>query len=314
MALPTPGRITALWVVLKTLQKMDLRAKTLEVLSFASRSGLRSGGLPIDDGLELGLRGGLIMEVDSDLVPGPLGLEALRLCDEEEPSGPVRRLFLSVLTLRDPPPWVAYWQGDPTSLDLILSDADKGMLASAGLYPPGKGEDLLSMGWWRALAVVPIPAEVMAQRKVIGDAGEELSLRFERARLIQEGFPSLADQVWWVARESPAYGFDVASFGGKTFGKKEPEAPLAIEVKSVGYPVRKRFPFHLSVHEWTAAAELGTRHIFHLWNSVRPGPIPTAGSASPLVVRGSELLSHLPGPTSCRGGCQWESVYVELPV
>jgi hypothetical protein len=159
-----------------------------------------------------------------------LGSEALALCDEDEPNGKVRRVFLSVLVLRDPPAWVAYWQGDPSSLPDLLSDSDREMLEDARLYPPESTDELSSLGWWDALSVVPLPQETAAIRKAIGDAGEALSLEFERQRLAADGFPELAKRVWWAARESPAYGFDIGSFCGKAFSPATPDSPLAIEV------------------------------------------------------------------------------------
>src|SRR2546428_71276 len=217
MAMPTPGRLTALWTILRTLGKLGGRVSVNEALSFASRSALRYGGLPIQDGYRLALRGGFVREIEDEIEPSDLGEEALHLCNEDEPDALVRRLFVSVLILRDPPPWVALWQGDSNSLDLVLSPGDRQVLTAADLYPPQKTDDnLLRKGWWSALAVVPLPEEVLAQRKLIGNSGEELSYEFERHRLTEEGFPRLAEQVRWVGRESPAYGFAIASFSGRS--------------------------------------------------------------------------------------------------
>jgi hypothetical protein len=196
----TPGRLTALWLVLRSLAKLGGRVDAEELVGFAAKSSLRSGGLPVRDGLRLAVRGRFVHEAPLGVSLTETGNESLRLCAEDEPNSAVRRLFLSVLVLMDPPAWVAYWQGDPTSLELLLSDTDRSLLGSAGLYPRKPHEqDLARGGWWDALSVVPLSESVLALRKAIGDAGEELSIAYERARLEAEGFPELAQRVWWPA-------------------------------------------------------------------------------------------------------------------
>ncbi len=310
----TPGRLTALWVVLQTLQKLGGRVATREALSFASRTSLRSGGLPITDGYALGLRGGFIREVGPQAEPTDLGMRALRLSTEDEPDMQVQRLFVSVLLLRLPSPWVAYWQGDPSSLELVLPEAEKAALRAAGLFPLRDNAALLEREWWRALSIVPVPEATTAQRKAIGDAGEELTVQYERRRLTDEGFPDLAEEVCWVGQESPAYGFDVASFEGRLRETRSPKSPLAIEVKSVAHPVSETFPFHLTVHEWDTAVDLRDSYAFHLWDGVRSVPIPVARTDAPKLVDPSELTGHLAGPSPCGNGCKWESMYIELHV
>src|SRR5713101_8272346 len=167
-------------MLLHTVAKMGNVVGGDEAISFASRSSLRSGGLPIRDGYALAVKGGFLKKIGSDVELTRLGSDALALCSEDEPSTGVRRLFISVLLLNDPPPWVAFWQGDPTSLELVLPDADRDALSSAGLFPASKNGDLLTSAWWSALEIVPVPQETQAQRKMIGDAGEELSFEYER--------------------------------------------------------------------------------------------------------------------------------------
>ena len=221
----SPGRITALWLVLRTIAKLAHPAATTEVIAFASRSSLRSGGLPVKDGYRLAVIGGFVRQHGNDSNLTDLGLTALGLCGEDEPNGEVRRLLVSTIMLRRPPAWVAYWQGDPSSLDLVIPPGDRDSLQSAGLLPADTG-DLRRRAWWLALGAVPLPDQMQGLRKAIGDAGEELSFRYEKARLTSQGFPELADAVTWVARESPAYGFDVASFVGSSTPSRDADRPL----------------------------------------------------------------------------------------
>ncbi len=316
----TPGRLTALWVVLRTLARFGGGAKAGALKALAGRTALRSGGLPIEDGFELGVVGGLLVQNGSESVRlGPTGSEALSLDDEDEPNPEVLRLFLSVFTLADPPAWVAYWQGDPSSLDLVVPQPERRLLVTAGLLPPPDRADLTAWGWWKALSLVPRPDETAAVRKIIGDAGEALSLEYERRRLIADGFPELARRVRPVGRESPAYGFDIASFWGldaMRSGKAsvEPGRALAIEVKSTSLPARNRFPLYLSSHEWEVTQELGGNYLFHLWDGVSPHLNPTSRRNDPIIATPGELAEHLPKPPSCAEVCRWESAYIGLPV
>lgn len=308
----TAGRLTALWVVLTTLHKFGTRADKEEVFAYASRSSLRSGGLPIGDGLKLAVQGNFIRELGADIELAPLGLDGLSQCAEDEPAPSVRRLFLSVLMLRDPPAWVAYWQGDPNNLDALLSQTDRDLLRTAGLYPPDQ-HDVYTKSWWDALAVVPLPETSSAIRKAIGDAGEKLSLDFERARLAREGFPELARLVWWAAQESAAYGFDIGSFAGSAFGS-QPDQRIAVEVKSVAYPVVDIFPLHLTIHELQTARHWEDKYVLHLWQAVRVSPDYGATPPKPRIAFGRNLFSHLSDPPACGGGCRWESMYIEFPL
>jgi hypothetical protein len=239
----------------------------------------------------------------------PLSAFVMRTSPSEE----VRRLLVSTLILRRPPAWVAYWQGDPLSLDLIIPEGDRDLLESAGLLPPDLG-DLRRRAWWLALGAVPLPDEIQSLRKAIGDAGEELSYSYEKARLTAQGFPQLAGSVTWVAKESPAYGFDIASFAGSSFPGREADSQLAIEVKSVSYPVRAVFPFHLTFHEWTTACELDKQYVFHLWSCVRVAPDAAADTNEPRLATVRNVAHHVLGESACGGRCRWDSMLVELPL
>lgn len=305
------GRLTALWVVLRSLDKLGGDADPGELITYASRSALRSGALPIRDGVRLATDGRFIGERTDRYELTQLGRAALSFGIEEEPSPEARRLFVSVLLLRDPPPWVAYWQGDPDTLDLVVPESERRTLADSGLLPPrAVDQDLGSWAFWQALGRVPLMAETAAQHKVIGDAGEELSLNYERQRLQDEGFPELALDVQWLSRESDAYGFDILSFVGRRGPVRN--ARLAIEVKSSSLPSGALLHFFLSAHEWQTAAELGDRYLVHIWTRVDPGPPPSVRDGGPLIVEAVRLAAHLPGRTSCPDPCRWQTAEIYL--
>ena len=306
----SPGRLTALWVVLRALRSLGGEAELTELRRHAARTSLRSGGLPISDGLTLALAGTFATRSRDDLTLSALGREALALGEEDEPSNAARRLFVSVLLLREPPPWVAFWQGQPESLELVLPGPERHLLADVGLYPENDS-DVESIAWWDALRRVPLPEEAGVYRKLIGDAGEELTVAYERARLQALGHPNLAARVRWVARESPAYGFDVLSYAG---GGDEPSRPLAIEVKSTVRPAPARFAFFITDYEWKTAERLAEDYVFHFWDGIDPGSPPRARANSPWLVSATMLSHHLPQPPLCGIDCHWHSAAVEIEV
>jgi hypothetical protein len=308
----TRGRLTASWLLLRTLQKLGGSAEASDALAYARRSSMRAGGLPIHDGVRLAREGGFILERAGSFELAPLGERALQLGTEDEPSRDVLRLFVSVLLLRDPPTWVAWWQGAPTDLDAVIPEAENRVLKEAGLLPQPEPSDPLAWGWWQALAHVPLPENTSAQRKEIGNAGEALSIEYERARLTHEGHLELAERVSWVAQESDAYGFDVLSFAGKNAGELPAETPIGIEVKSTTLPRSKVFRCFLTAHEWETAVGLGTRYRIHLWHGVRPGPPPASSEQTPTILPSSALADHLPRSAPCGDACDWQTARLEL--
>jgi Domain of unknown function (DUF3883) len=308
----TRGRLTALWLVLRTLEKLGGQAAASEVQVYARRSALRGGGLPIIDGVRLACEGRFMIERMGVFTLEPLGHRALRLADDDEPPAPVLRLFVSVLLLAEPPTWVAWWQGAPHDLEDVVPDGEKQVMRDVGLLPPPVQTDPAGWAWWQALNQVPLPEQTAVRRKHIGDAGEQLTVSFEQRRLTQEGYAELAAQVRWVAQESDAYGFDVLSFAGSSQGELQPEDPVAIEVKSTSLPVVKVFPLYLTAHEWRTAEGLGHRYRMHLWASVDPGPPARSRQGEPIVLQGGELAGHLPGPAPCAEDCAWQTARIHM--
>lgn len=310
----TRGRLTALWHLLQTLEKLGGRAEIGDLMAYARRSSLRGGGLPLSDGAKLARQGRFIQERGGTVDLSSLGRRAIVLSTEDEPPAEVIRLFLSVLVLAEPPTWVAWWQGAPQDLDRVIPPGERQVLDDCGLLPTPSPDDPTAWAWWEALARVPLPEQRAVERKVVGNAGEELTVEFERRRLVTEGYPELANRVRWVAQESDAYGFDVASFAGDTTGGLDPESHVAIEVKSTTLPLTGVFRLFLTEHEWRTASGIGERYRLHLWGRVHPGPPPSSAQPAPLILRANVLTDHLPQPATCGDACRWQSAEVLLPV
>lgn len=308
----TPGRFTALWVVLRSLNRLGEGIRDDELLTFARRSGLRAGGLPVADGLTLAIQGDFIEVTDGRVHLTSLGKEALARVDDDEPAPEVLRLFSSVLFLRHPPTWVAYWQGNQDHIDLAMPEGNRDVLRAAGLLDASNVEDIESWALWNALRAVPPLEAAMAHRATIGAAGEELAVAYERSRLASEGFPELARRVRWVARESAAYGFDVLSYGGRTFSAARPATPLAIEVKASANVTRENVGLFLTRHEWETSRRFPGLYLVQHWSGVRPGR-PPESAGGPLIIRADLFIRHVPSPVACQGTCRWESAWLEIP-
>lgn len=307
------GRITACWFIIRSLDRLGGSATQAELLKSASRTSLRSGGLPVRDGIRLAVEGALANASQDRIQLTEVGSAALMLAREDEPTPEARRFLVTRLLLADPPPWVAYWQGDPEALDYILPGSERKTLVESGLFPPEQEQfNLDSWAFWRALRRVPLMAETAGHRKRLGDAGEHLSMNFERNRLIADGHPELADQVQWLARESDAYGFDILSFKGG-LGDSAPTR-IAIEVKATSLPRTAELHFFLSSHEWETAALLGDRYQVHVWTAVDPGPPSTAREPGPIFIATDTIAPHLPRAPECELRCHWQTAEIYLPI
>jgi hypothetical protein len=307
------GRITACWFILRSLDRLGGHAVRSELVTHASRSSLRSGGLPIRDGIRLAIEGALVDQLQDRIQLTEVGSAALALASEDEPTPTARRFLVTRLLLADPPPWVAYWQGDQEALQYILPVHERKTLTDSGLLPwDDTPTDLDSWAFWRALSRVPLMSETAAHRKRLGDAGEHLSMEFERKRLTDDGRPDLAIQVQWLARESDAYGFDILSFAGGD--GNDADTRVAIEVKTTSLPRSAELHFFLSAHEWETAQHLGDRYRVHAWTRVDPGPPPVARDPGPLLLAAPIIAPHLPVAPGCVERCRWQTAEIYLPV
>ncbi len=106
---------------------------------------------------------------------------------------------------------------------------------------------------------------------------EELSLYYERQRLIAEG---INVEPIWTAVEDNTAGYDVLSYEKGEFGLIN----KLIEVKStIASPLR----FYLTRNEWEQAMEVGDAYVFHIWN-LQPDP------PSLHIRKTSDIAPHIP--------------------
>lgn len=141
------------------------------------------------------------------------------------------------------------------------------------LDDPAKGNDIK---WWDHVSgKVRLESDKLKLERA--RMAEELSLNFEKSRLIREG---IGTEPKWMAIEDNTVGYDILSYERGEFGLIN----KLIEVKStIASPLR----FYLSRNEWNHALEVGDAYIFHIWN-LQPNP-------PVLYVRlASDIASHIP--------------------
>jgi hypothetical protein len=103
-----------------------------------------------------------------------------------------------------------------------------------------------------------------ARNRSLGEAGEELVLRYEHERLWRAGHKALADRIEHVSRtQGDGLGYDVLSFG-------ERGEPRLIEVKTTRFG--KMTPFYASRNEIVVSAEQSD--CYHLYRVFSFGPQP----------------------------------------
>lgn len=101
--------------------------------------------------------------------------------------------------------------------------------------------------------------EIEAQKQMLGDAGEQFVINFEKARLIRTGKESLADRIEQVSvTEGPSAGFDIRSY-------EEDGTDRYIEAKTTKYG--KNTPFYVTPNELRFSQENSAR--YHLYRVFR---------------------------------------------
>jgi hypothetical protein len=129
--------------------------------------------------------------------------------------------------------------------------------------------------------------EIEARNRSLGEAGEELVLRFEQRRLWSAGKKSLADKVEHVSRTlGDGLGYDIESF-------EESGQPRLIEVKTTRFGLMT--PFFVSRNEVQVSTERSDNYYLYRVFDFRaqpriftlPGAIDTSCDLDPVEYRAS---------------------------
>jgi hypothetical protein len=108
------------------------------------------------------------------------------------------------------------------------------------------------------------------ESKKVGNAGEQVALKYEVARLTSAGRPDLAERIVWHAKDCDYVGWDITSFNLD-------ESVIYIEVKaSLGKTIST---VCLTVNEWEAALDPARRNSYYVYI------VTSALSSNPVIER-----------------------------
>jgi len=241
--------------------------KKSDLLQIVGNTSLRGGGLPINDGFELSKFGGFIITEREKVAITSLGKEITSLWDKEEPNSLVIRKLLLPLVIKIMPPWVAFSSKPLKERICAIPERWKEVLRDAELLENPLFDD--ANKWWATLQHIIMEKDEQ-RKKVIGEAGENLTMNFERNRLLTENQSSLADKIKWISKESNEYGFDISSFFGLLkLSHQKPETLMMIEVKSTTSSSDKNFRFFLTRNEWETAEKNIQNYYFYFWRHIK---------------------------------------------
>lgn len=263
--------------------------------------------MPLSDGLSIGLLGSFLTAENETINITPLGKKIVSLWDKEEPNPLIIRQLIFPLVLKLMPSWVTFSGRSLEERLISIPDRWKEVLNNGELL--GKPQSDEAKKWWRDLqqAIVKIEEKFL---KKIGDAGEILTLKYEKIRLTYEKHIELAEKVDWVSKENDNYGFDIASFFGYLLSdNKKPTDMIMIEVKSTTSNSDNSFRLHISRNEWETAEDNMTNYFFYLWKGVKiskSNPI----ADGPLILPARIISQYVPFDKHKRG--KWIKCRIEL--
>jgi hypothetical protein len=307
----TPGRITSLWLVLRGADKYP-GVRRDEIERIASATSLRGGGLPIDDGIELAEVGGFLEFTTGLSKLSSDGEKIISLSEKEEPTPLVIRRIAVLLIEIIRPPWIAFANPDTSMTERAISIPEgwREVLENAGLFETPPSEEVAE--WWNSVYRFN---EVLLDdlRSKVGKKGEELTISYERRRLINVHRSDLADRINWVSQQEDRFGFDVASFMAGLLPGMVEDAPLLIEVKASTSRSKERIAFDLTRNEWDVAEMNKDNYLFYFWHGISPDDDAKAQDhvVGPFILGMSAIRSRIPGDSATELG-RWTKCHIEL--
>jgi hypothetical protein len=216
--------------------------------------------------LKLSIIGNFVNIKDNYVRITPLGKKIISKSNEDEPNPRIIRELLLQIILNISPPWISFTSApfDETIAavpPLVIEILKKGELLDSPLSDEANR-------WWAAIRNRNIEID-KEFRKKIGDIAEELTIRYENARLMKEHHSYLAENIDHVSKKSDSYGFDISSFFGFLHPSDHtPDEILMIEVKSSTSDSNDNFRFYLTRTEWEKAKKNSNNYYFYLWKGI----------------------------------------------
>ena len=234
-------------------------------MKIACETSLRGGALPIKDGLLLAVVGNFIIKKNGSYSLNENGKRIVSLSKNEEPTAKVLRELLLPLILKIAPSWMAFSNLPLEERGLAIPPNAYEVLKKAGLLDTPLSYE--AKKWWSALQQEDIEID-KKYRKMIGDIGEEITLKYEEDRLIKGCTQELSKIIDHVSKKNDNIGFDISSFFGCLQPKIHcPHENLMIEVKSTTSS-GDSFRFYLTRNEWEVANNNIDNYLFYMWRGI----------------------------------------------
>ncbi|MFC1620653.1 DUF3883 domain-containing protein [Candidatus Neomarinimicrobiota bacterium] len=297
----SPGKITALWQFLLLSSRYSILQSGISVQSaveILKNSGLRGGGLPVEESLKFGLQYNFLSIKDSQLHYTNYAEKYLiRAHDGEEPNIDVIRAILRRVLKMDRCDWLVFFNDEVDIFKTSIPDYWIEVLEIAGLFDLSNTD---TVEWWAN--ILHMKAEYDNNRNnETGALGEELSMAHEIQRLEEDGFSNMKLNVVQVSNISDYYGFDIISKRGSQLRlHKRNEDRIKIEVKASEIENEKVFTFYVSRNEWEKAVQFKDDYFFYCWPGAK---LKTGKAKGPYIVPATKLFSLICTDNSTE--CKW---------
>lgn len=301
----SPGRITALWQLLLLSNRYERENNSISVhtaMEILLNSSLRGGGLPVKDGLNIGIHH-KFLEIDRSgyLCPTAYSKDALlNIHQGDEPNVIVQRRILQRLISFKKDHWLINFNEDIEVFKISIPMNWLELLESAQLFDITDEDVVL---WWKTLIH---RKEIYDQEKrnEIGSIGEELTKAHEINRLHLDRILNPELFVIQVSKFSDKYGFDIKSIRGYLLkGSNQLKDQIQVEVKASIIENEEIFSFYISRNEWNKAMETidsDEVYFFYCWAGVN---LNLKTGKGPFIIPAKRLQPHIPSDNSSL--CEW---------
>jgi hypothetical protein len=274
------------------------------VIATLQRASILGGTVPVIDGLRIAHTYGFIkLENGTAEITVTSDIEILPLCSTDEINTSALRRVLFYIIKNHSFHWIAFYN---TNSDIMKAAIPKMWIEILELAHLFKMEDDEVLTWWKEVVDSKIKFDLKTNSK-IGDAGEDLTCKFEVDRLKKDGIQMAEKRVVWMAQISDEYHYDIFSLRGLLLKEKyDQEHPINIEVKSSRITNDKVFSFYLTRPEWNKALKSLDEYYFYCWTGVK---LDGTYAKGPFIFKAQQFIDKVPADTK---HAKWDKCYFTL--
>lgn len=274
------------------------------VIETIGRASILGGTVPVVDGLTLAHVYGFVqLEKEKAFISELSKDEILPLCGIDEINIPALRRVLFHVIKKHNFHWIAFYNNSSEVFQAAIPNTWIELLELADLFNMDDGGVL---DWWKEVVDAKISFDQETNDK-IGDAGEDLTCKYEVDRLIGDGIDQAEKRVVWVAQINDEYHYDVSSLRGELLRERfGADHPIHIEVKSSRIRSDEVFSFYLTRPEWNKAMEDLTEYYFYCWTGVT---VEGNYSKGPFIINAQKFTDKVPKDSDV---AKWEKCHFTL--